>query len=741
MNPQARCWTLIEHFFHPQLQHFYETTMTLGNGYLGSRASFEEGYPGEIPSTLVHGVFNHHPEDLVPDLANVPVWFAMQIEIDGELFRLDQGKLRGFQRKLSLDTGILQRGVLWQANSGKTVRLQFERFTSLDDPNILVQRCTITALNDLDSLNVTAYLDQAKALNFAFSAQGALPVSHWTAVRTGTAHTNTCWWEGKTAQSGYHVGLMQRVEIDHASANLGAVETPNGIGNGFTSLPLKTGESVTLTRLVCIGTSRDTDNVLTFITKKLEAATEKGYDQLRAAHIAAWATLWQDMDIQIEGDEYAQLAIRFATYHMLIVAPYHDERVSIGAKTLSGPGYKGHIFWDTELFMLPVFTLSNPQVARNLLMYRYHNLPGARAKAAEAGYKGAMFPWESTDTGLETTPRWTLPDDKGNRIRIWTGDHEQHISSDIAYATLQYWQWTGDDEFMRDYGAEIILDTAVFWGSRAEWNAEKGRYELSLQIGPDEFHENVNNPVYTNRLVIWHLDQALKLLEWLDTEAQDRAKSLQEALQITDETLDKWRDIIAKMYIPYHYELDVYEQFDGFFERKFVEVALYTPRTIAMDVILGHTDSNASQVIKQADVVMMIALLGEQVGDHDALIRNYKTYLARTAQDSSLSPAIYAWVAARLGLDEDAYDLWIHAAGIDLQNNKGNVKDGIHAAACGGLREAIIFGFAGLKLDEENGWALDPRLPAWWRTLSFTFYFHGKKHQVRLENTLPVPST
>ena len=184
----------------------------------------------------------------------------------------------------------------------------------------------------------------------------------------------------------------------------------------------------------------------------------------------------------IEGDDAAQQVVRFAAYHVLIAAPRRDERVSIGPKTLSGFGYKGHVFWDTELFVVPPLILSQPELARNLLMYRYHLLPGARKKARDNGYEGAMYPWESTDTGEETTPQWSNPQPDGTRIRIWTGDSEQHIGTDIAYAILMYWRWTGDDDFIRQHGAEMVLDTAVFWGSRVE--ARNGRYEISQQIGP-----------------------------------------------------------------------------------------------------------------------------------------------------------------------------------------------------------------------------------------------------------------
>lgn len=735
MNPKERSWIFIENVFHPSQLHYYETILTQGNGYLGTRATFEEGYPNEMPSTLVHGIFNHHADDLVPDLANVPMWFAMQIEVDDETFRLDRGKVRGYERTLDLRNGVLKRGVLWQTTKGQVLRFEFERFVSMADPHALAQRVTITALSDVENLRCIAYLDQKKAENIAYATEGPKQVSHWTNVQTGTMSADRSWWQAKTSQSDYQVRLEQHIQTDHPNAFLSAHETAGGMGNGFSTLSLKIGESVTITRLVSIFTSRDGDDFSVRTSEHLDQLVVTGYDGIRQANDVAWQNLWNDMDIVIEGDEYAQLAIRFVTYHLLITASQKDERVSIGAKTLSGPGYKGHVFWDTELFMLPPFTFSKPAIARNLLMYRYHNLAGAREKAAEAGYKGAMFPWESTDTGKETTPRWTLPDEKGNRIRIWTGDHEQHISSDIAYAIWQYWQWTGDDDFMCDYGAEMILDTAVFWASRVEWNAALERYELNLQIGPDEFHENINNSVYTNRLTVWHLEHAIKTLAWLETHHADKAVDLSEQLGINALLREKWQHIIQKMYIPRHAERNVYEQFDGYFEKNVVELEKYSPRTTNMDVILGHEASNASQVIKQADVVMLIALLGDALGDRDELLRNWNAYLPNTAHDSSLSPAIYAWVGAQLGLTEKAYELWYKAAGIDLHNNKGNVRDGIHAAACGGLRQAVMLGFAGLQLDSDGNWKTEPRLPDWWRSVSFSFYHRGQRHHITVNNS------
>lgn len=318
-------------------------------------------------------------------------------------------------------------------------------------------------------------------------------------------------------------------------------------------------------------------------------------------HRERWAETWSQCDVEIEGDDRAQLAIRFAIYHLLIAAPRQDDDVSISAKTLSGLGYKGHVFWDTELFVLPLLSLTQPGIARNLLTYRHRRLRGARQKAREYGYAGALFPWESTDTGLETTPQWSDPDADGARIRIWTGETEQHINSDIAYAVLQYWAWSGDDVFMRDKGAEIVLDTAVFWGERAE--RTNGRYEITRQIGPDEYHENIDNSVFTNRLVQWHLSRALDLLAWLRSQAPATADRLSAALDLSGPRLDRWRDIIDNMHIPFNDEEQIHVQFDGFFDLEYIPVAKYQPRVGGIWGLLGHERILGSQVIKQADVV------------------------------------------------------------------------------------------------------------------------------------------
>ena len=724
-----RLWTFEEFPFEDDKLNYYETIFATGNGYLGMRGAFEEGYPGAIPAILVHGIYDHAPGMLVPELVNIPNWLNIHITIDGTPFNMrnqndislnpPNGALLGYRRVLDMKRAILRREVLFRAQSGSMVRLVFERFTSLHDVHVMAQRVAITAIDGAPQIELEAAID-ANVTNAG--------VHHLEPDLRTFADGNSIGMEVRTMESGYGIGLASTLNTQFKTeANQNS--TRPTIHTTFT---LERDQHVEVDKITAIYTSRDVDTPLEAATEKVHEAASQGYETLRDRHISAWEDYWADSDIRLIGDEYAQRALRFALYHILIAAPREDDQVSVGAKTLSGFGYKGHVFWDTELFILPPLTLTQPQLARNLLMYRYHRLEGARKKARENGFEGAMFPWESTDSGEETTPQWSDPQPDGTRIRIWTGDSEQHISTDIAYAVDQYWRWTGDNEFLTQYGAEIILDTARFWGSRVE--STNGRYEISQQVGADEYHENVDNSVFTNRMVVWHMETALKVVDWLQKNTPRDAERLATQLQIDDATVAHWQDIASKMFIPFDEEKKIHVQFPGFFDLEYIPVAKFTPRTLSVAAMIGHQRQVQSQVIKQADVIMLMALLGTALGSQEVMLNNWRAYYPRTDHGSSLSPSIHSWVAARLGLDDVAYELFHHAAGIDLNDNKGNVKDGIHGAACGGLWQALVFGFCGLHINDAGEIAIDPRLPESWQEISFTVYFRGERQQITVQN-------
>ncbi len=502
------------------------------------------------------------------------------------------------------------------------------------------------------------------------------------------------------------------------------------------------GQTVGVEKVVTLFTSQDVE--LPVQAAQANLADLPSYAVLLETHQQAWNEVWQQSDIEIGGDSNAQLAVRYNLFQLFIGACSHimgtcsnNSRVSVPAKTLSGLGYRGHIFWDTEIFILPFFTLTQPTIARSLLTYRYYTLDGARRKAAHGGYKGAMFAWESAATGDEMTPRWSILNDPyAEAVRIWCRDREIHISADIAYAVWQYWQATGDDIWLRDYGAEIILDTALFWMSRVEWNAKQERYELCGVIGADEYHEQVNNNAFTNRMVQWHLEKAVAVYEWLQRTFLDRATELAQKLQLTSEQLLRLHATIAQMYIPYDAETGLIEQFEGFFQLKDIDLSDYEPRNRSIQAVLGIDETNQRQVLKQPDVLMLLYLMrGTQEFPycHDVLQKNWNYYAPRTdiTYGSSLGPPIHAILATVLGSAADAYEQFMRTALVDLEDTRGNTADGIHAASAGGIWQAIVFGFAGIQL-KDCGPVATPHLPPTWTRLKFKLHWRGTCHSFDL---------
>ena len=417
---------------------------------------------------------------------------------------------------------------------------------------------------------------------------------------------------------------------------------------------------------------------------------------------------------------------------MRCAAPSKDDIVSIGAKTLSGFGYRGHVFWDTEIFILPFFSLTQPELAKNMLMYRWHTLPGARRKAAKNGFRGAQFSWESAATGDEVTPTW-VPDFENplNLIRIWTGDIEIHITADIAYAIHQYWKWTGDDKFWIDVGIPILFETALFWADRVEF--ESGLYAFREIIGPDEYHEHVDNNPYTNYMARWHLETAISAYYWLQKTDPEKAKQVINNLKIEEENIQEWGKISKNIIILQDENTGLFEQFEGYFNLRDIDLSQYKTRKKSIQEILGIDETNKHQVIKQADIIMLLCLFRNKF-DEDTWKSNWEYYHPRTDHEfgSSLGPSFYAWAACELGNPDQAYEHFIRAAGSDLFDLRGNAHDGIHAASAGGLWQAIVFGFAGLRL-EDNRLSVQPRLPQQWKSIQFKVRCDGDYYKVEVE--------
>jgi trehalose/maltose hydrolase-like predicted phosphorylase len=495
------------------------------------------------------------------------------------------------------------------------------------------------------------------------------------------------------------------------------------------------GQVVYFQRCVAIvrGDTKDSDPAREAL-EKLNRAKDLGWRGVAAAHEVAWTNRWRCSDVVVDGDADAQLALRFALYHLNSAANPADERVSIGARALTVDDYHGHVFWDTEIFLLPFYILTWPEAARSLLMYRFHTLDAARAKAAAMGWRGAMYAWESADTGAEMTPDYVVGPDR-QLIAVLCGKQEQHISADIAYAVWQYWQATRDDGFLLDAGAEILLETGRFWASRAQPEAD-GHCHIRGVIGPDEYHEHIDDNAYTNVMARWNIRRALDVAAWLREQWPARWVSLSSHLGLHDAELKQWLNVANTLATGLHPKTGLFEQFSGYFALEDIDLKNYEGRTVPMDVVLGRERIQKSRVVKQADVVALLALLPEEFpGETGA--ENFRYYEPRCSHGSSLSPAMHGLVAARLGDTEMALRFLRRTAAIDLADTQASVDGGVHIAALGGIWMLTVFGFAGLSL-RDDGIAIDPHLPAVWNSLAFRVQWRRRSLMISIDRRRQV---
>jgi len=730
---EATTWTVSDDKFDPAALKQQETVFTIGNGYLGTRGALEQRYPGDQPATLINGLFDNVPI-IHTELANAPNWLTMELLIDGERVRLDQGQVLSHVRTLDLRDGVLVHSLRWRSPRGKTIELRSERWASMADAHLCALRYGVTALDFAGEVELRAEID-GTVENPGSLVPSEVGLTHWQTLDSGNPAPQVAYLHVRTRLSSVELGVAAHLAVegvaDVAYSARDSAHAP-GVAARF---KLAQGETAVATKLVTYYTSAEEASPMAAALSGVQAAAGQGYATLLRAHRREWAGVWHDCDMQIEGDDAAQRAIRYNLFQLLIAAPWHSDRLSIPAKALSGFGYRGHVFWDTDIFIVPFFAFTRPEIARNLLLYRYHTLAGARENARRAGYEGAMFPWESAQDGRETTPPW-IPLPNGELVRVWCGEIEQHITADVAYAVWRYWQATGDDAFMRDYGAEIILDTAVFWGSRVEYNAQAERYEIRDVIGPDEYHEHVDNNAFTNYMVRWHLRKAIEVLAWLRPFDPERALALEEQLGLTSERISHWEDVVRRIYIPYDPDTGLIEQCDGFFQLEDLNWEALEPRNCPVQLALGIEETQRYQALKQADVLMLLYLLEDEF-DQRCKRANWDYYEPRTdhSYGSSLGPAIHGLLGCELGYPDKAYEHFWRAAMVDLKDLRGNTKDGIHAASAGGVWLMAAMGFAGMRLGPA-GPVFTPRLPKHWQRMHFRLWYHGEHLEVDLKAAL-----
>jgi trehalose/maltose hydrolase-like predicted phosphorylase len=708
-------WILAADGYDKLRENSVESRFAISNGFLGVRGtrSTTRGGRWVVPArTYVAGLFDASgaSSGLVP----AADWLGIRILLPGGPLLHHPDDVQSHRMTLDMRRGSLLSESHHLTAPGLNIRAHTLRLVSLSARGVGLQLIRVEIEDGASDVTLEASFEGVELGLVTDRLEQGLGLWH-------------------TRHSGKHLAMATApsLQID------GRDVPPTGLGALKWSWSWKTrpGQVVCFQRCVAIvrgdSTAMDAGREA---GAALSRAQQIGWRGVLAAHEAAWEGRWHSSDVAVEGDANAQLALRFAVYHLNSAANPADEHVSIGARALTGDDYHGHVFWDTEIFLLPFYVLTWPEAARALLMYRFHTLDGARAKATGMGWRGALYAWESADTGAEMTPAQVIGPDH-RIIDVLCGKQEQHISADVAYAVWQYWQATGDDAFMLDAGAEILLETGRFWASRARLEADR-RCHIRSVIGPDEYHEHIDDNAYTNVMARWNLRRALDIAAWLREQWPARWVSLAGRLGLGDAELKQWLVVAETMATGLDPETGLFEQFAGYFSLEDIDLKNYEGRSVPMDVVLGRERTQKSQVVKQADVVALLGLLPDEFGG-DSAAKNFGYYEPRCSHGSSLSPAMHGLVAARLGDTEMALRLFRQTAAIDLADTQTGADGGIHIAALGGLWMLAVFGFAGLSFGDD-GMEIDPRLPPGWDSLAFRVQWRGRRLRLTIDQRKPA---
>lgn len=702
-----------------------ESLMAQGNGYLGVRAVSEERQLNERRDMFIAGTFDKYPGE-VTELPNLPDLINMEIVIDDQTLSLKDGRIEKYHKYLNLKNGELIRIFTWVIN-GKKVFFKFSRFVSMKDKHLLVSKVEISSDQDNLNIQIRSGIDGQQtnsATQHLMEGDKRLYEDKFIQLMEETQQSHI-----KLA-----FNVRHKVYVDDILLNIRPyIKMGRRQIFGNYDLNLNRDQTFTLVKYSNVYTSLDQDIRADELAKKsiikLKDNSKQSYRELLQSSTKTWnKEVWQKSFVEIDSEDIRpQTAVNFARYQLAINTP-RDSRMNIGAKGITGEGYKGHTFWDTEIFMLPYYIFTMPNIARDLLTYRYLGLAGAHKKAQANNYRGAQFPWEAANVEEgETAPLWGSADIvTGKSMKIWSGFIEQHVTSDVVIALMEYLNATGDQEFAEKMGYEMILDVAKFWSSRLEYDQDHDRYEITDVIGPDEYKEHADNNAFTNYTAHWCLQSGIKVYEFLLREHRDIYEKLNKKMDLENEYPD-WLERVNKIYLPRPNQDGIIPENDKYLQREEIDVTRYQVNNQVSDIFKDYNLSqiNKMQVTKQADVLLLIYLFEDLFND-EIKADNWNYYEPRTTHDSSLSLSTHAILANDLGLSSAAYRFYEKACEIDLGVHIGKAAQGIHMAACGGIWNMTVEGFGGLRI--ENGQLrIEPVLPKDW---------HGMEYQINWQESL-----
>lgn len=717
-------WKIIEEGFHPQYNKISESIFSLGNGRKGGRGNFEEKYSGPtLQGNYIAGVYypdktrvgwwkNGYPEYFAKVL-NAANWIGINVDVDGEELDLAHMIIESFQRVLNMKEGTLSRSFVASFKSGKQIKVSSLRFLSIVNPEIGAIRYTVQALNFSGKIKVTPFVD-FDVINEDSNYDEKFWVGEYLENLGNegylTAHTKKTKFLVCSGMK-YNVlldGKEHAVHIENESRE-------KYIESSFT-LDLKQKQEITLFKYG-VNTSSEYFNKsrLAYESKEiLNEAFETGFEALLGEHKEAWARKWETSDIKVDGDVAAQQGIRFNIFQLNQTYTGEDERLNIGPKGFTGEKYGGTTYWDTEAFCLPFYLATAEQkVARNLLIYRYKHLQKAIENAAKLGFKNgaALYPMV-TINGEECHNEWEITFE------------EIHRNGEIAFAIYDYIRYTGDWDYLAQYGFEVLLGISRFWCQRVNWSEHKQKYVMLGVTGPNEYENNVNNNWHTNNLAVWTLKYTLDVIQYL------KDKHPQEFKQITSKSnfvetseTQQWKDIVEKMYFPWDETRQIFLQQDDFLDKDLTPAAEINPAERPISQHWSWDRILRSPYIKQADVLQSIYLFEDRY-DKEFIERHFDFYEPLTVHESSLSSCVHTILAARIGRPEKAYEMYLRTARLDLDDYNNDTCDGLHITSMGGAWMAFVIGFGGMRVFD-NTLNLNPFIPESWKSYSFKIKFRG----------------
>lgn len=729
-------WNIVEDGFQPERNRIVESITSLGNGYMGMRGNFEEQYSGDsLQGTYIAGVY--YPDRTVVGWWKVgyPEYFAkvlnavnyigIDVSIDQRPLDLHLWKPEEFRRTLDMQKGELSRQFSLVDSEGRKFSVHTRRFVSKEHRELAAISYSITLEQDPtqsgSTITFVPYLDGNVVNEDANYGE-----DFWLGV-TESSEADLQLVTMKTKKSSFVVAAASSFRVCRNGEELDNLEglytSSRRFAKAEVTLTLGVGDTLTLEKIVAVTTNRDfpSEQVSEQAVAILQRHQMKSYAELFHGHARAWADVWRDSDIRIEGDAAAQQGIRFNIFHLHQTYTGEDPRLNIGPKGFTGEKYGGSTYWDTEAYCLPFYlSTSDQEISRNLLIYRHNHLEKAKENAQKLGLKGALYPMV-TMTGEECHNEWEITFE------------EIHRNGAIAHAIFNYVRYTGDQDYLKEYGLDVLVEISRFWASRVNFQPRKGVYMILGVTGPNEYENNVNNNWYTNRIAAWCLEYTLEVLEQLRLNDQGEYQELTTRLNVSPEELEIWKDIVEKMYYPLVEDLGVFEQHDGFMDKELMSVDQIPAHELPLNQNWSWDRILRSCFIKQADVLQGLFFLGDRYG-LETKKRNFDFYEPMTVHESSLSPCVYSIIAAEIGYQEKAYELYLRTARLDLDNYNNDTDDGLHITSMAGTWMSIVYGFGGLRIVDGH-LCLAPFAPRQWKSYSFRLRFRNHRLEIVVDES------